>query len=92
MAPNSSLLSPVSDLSMPDLIHILVADDHPVVRDGLVAILNTQPDFKVIGEASTGVEAVSLAQTFQPDVILLDLEMPEMDGVEALRRIREYDS
>ena len=74
---------------MPDSIRILVADDHPVVRDGLVAILGTQPDFSVVGEASSGVEAVKQAEALRPDVILLDLEMPELDGVEALRRIRD---
>jgi DNA-binding NarL/FixJ family response regulator len=69
-------------------IRILVVDDHPVVRDGLVAILETQPDFVVVGQAGTGGEAVRVAAEQQPDVTLLDLEMPEMDGVEALRRIR----
>lgn len=73
---------------MADKVRILVADDHPVVRDGLVAILNTQPDFLVIGEASTGEEVVQEAEAGHPDVVLLDLEMPVLDGVEALRRVR----
>jgi len=73
---------------MTDLIHILVADDHPIVREGLVAILSTQPDFSVVGEAATGSEAVRQVETLRPDVVLLDLEMPETDGVEALRQIR----
>ena len=68
-------------------IRILVADDHPVVRDGLIAILGTQPDFAVAGEAATGAEAVRLAAELRPDVILLDLAMPEMDGVEALGQL-----
>jgi DNA-binding NarL/FixJ family response regulator len=70
------------------MIRILVADDHPVVRDGLVAMLGTQPDFTVVGEAATGREVVAQAQSARPDVVLLDLEMPEMDGVEALRALR----
>jgi len=74
---------------VPNPIRIIVADDHPVVRDGLVAILGTQPDFEVVGEAGNGSEAVEHALTLRPDVILLDLEMPELDGVEVLRRLRE---
>jgi len=73
---------------MTDPIRILVADDHPVVRNGLVAMLGTQADFEVIGEAATGTEVIQQAIRQNPDVILLDLEMPEMDGVEALRRLR----
>ena len=67
----------------------LIVDDHPVVRDGLVAILSTQPDFDVVGEAGNGTEAVERAMTLQPDVMLLDLEMPELDGVEVLRRLAQ---
>jgi DNA-binding NarL/FixJ family response regulator len=74
---------------MTEPIRILVVDDHPVVRDGLIAILSTQPDFAVVGKASSGTEAIAQVQAMQPDVMLLDLEMPEMDGVEALRRLRE---
>jgi DNA-binding NarL/FixJ family response regulator len=70
-------------------IRILVADDHPIVRDGLIAILSTQPDFRIVGEAATGTATVQQAAALQPDVVLLDLEMPEMDGVEAIRRLRE---
>jgi DNA-binding NarL/FixJ family response regulator len=76
---------------MPSPIRILIADDHPVVRDGLAAILSTQPDFEIAGQAAGGAEAVAEAARLRPDVILLDLEMPEMDGVEALRQMRQAD-
>lgn len=69
-------------------IRILVADDHPVVLDGLVAILGTQPDFDVVGTANNGLEVVAQASELRPDVLLLDLEMPEMDGVQALETLR----
>ena len=71
------------------MITIFLADDHPVVRDGLRAILETQPDFEVIGEAGDGAETIQQTKALRPDVLLLDLEMPEMDGVQALRHIRE---
>ncbi len=67
---------------------IIVADDHPVVRDGLTAMLGTQPDFEVVGQAATGIEVVEKVRSLQPDIVLLDLEMPEMDGVEALEQLR----
>ena len=69
------------------VIRILVADDHPAVRDGLVAMLSTQPDFRVVGQASTGSEVITNVEIAQPDMLLLDLEMPELDGVEALRQV-----
>lgn len=69
-------------------IRILVADDHPVVRDGLVAILSTQPDFDVVGEAGDGKETLRRVHELAPDVLLLDLEMPEMDGVSVLQALR----
>ena len=70
------------------MIRVLIADDHPVVRDGLVAVLGTQPDFVVVGEASSGSEMIEQALRLTPDVILLDLEMPGIDGVQALRELR----
>ncbi len=61
------------------------------MRDGLVAVLSTQPDFEIVGEAGSGPEAIQRSRAIQPDVILLDLEMPDMDGVETLQRLREID-
>lgn len=75
-----------------DPIRILIADDHPIVRDGLTAALESEPDLVVVGEAGNGREAVERALILHPDVILLDLEMPEMDGVAALQALRARDS
>lgn len=72
---------------MTDRIRVLIADDHGIVRSGLRALLATEPDIEVVGEASTGYEAVAGAQAVRPDVILMDLVMPEMDGIEAIRQI-----
>ncbi|KAB8140267.1 response regulator transcription factor [Chloroflexia bacterium SDU3-3] len=69
-------------------IRILLADDHPIVRDGLVAVLGTQPDFVVVGEAADGVAMVDMVRQLRPDVVLADLSMPQIDGAEAIRRIR----
>lgn len=68
-------------------VRIVIADDHPVVRTGMHGILVNEPDFEVVGEASTGREAVDMVQALRPDVVLMDLRMPEMDGVEAISRI-----
>ena len=69
------------------MVRILLADDHPIVREGLQALLETQADFEVVAEAANGEELLRLALKLEPDVILLDLEMPVMDGVEATRRL-----
>jgi DNA-binding NarL/FixJ family response regulator len=70
-------------------IRLLVADDHPVVRDGLRAMLATQPDMELVGEAATGTEAVERALALHPDVVLMDLQMPGLDGPAAIAALRE---
>lgn len=69
-------------------IRLVICDDHPVVRTGLRGMLSGEPDFEVAGEAANGREAVSLVGRVEPDVVLMDLRMPEMDGVEATGRIK----
>ena len=71
------------------MIDIVVVDDHPVVREGLTAMLSTQEDMHVVAEASTGGEAVSLSRTHKPDVMVVDLQLPDMDGVEAIEKINK---
>ena len=72
---------------MSQIIRILVADDHVVVRKGIRALLATEPGIDVVGEATDGAEAVRAAAELRPDVILMDIVMPTMDGIEAVRRI-----
>ena len=70
-------------------IRLLIVDDHPIMRDGLRGVFRGDEDFEVVGEAGDGAEAVRLAQAWQPDVILMDLRMPGMGGVEAITQLRE---
>ena len=71
----------------PDPVHVLLADDHPVYRDGLAGLLGATTDLVVVGLAATGREAVELAASLTPDVVVLDLNMPELNGVDAARQI-----
>jgi DNA-binding NarL/FixJ family response regulator len=68
-------------------IRVMIADDHPLFRDGLRAMLESEPDIELVGEASTGLEAVALAVRLLPDVVLMDIKMPDLDGIEGTRRV-----
>jgi len=72
----------------PSKIRILVADDHPVVRDGIVSIIEVEKDMRVVAQAEDGVEAVKLVEKLLPDIVLLDLRMPRLDGLEANAQIQ----
>ena len=73
------------------MIKVLLVDDHAIVRKGIVALLATESDIQVVGEASNGLEAVKLAERLKPDVILMDLVMPGINGIDAIRKITTQD-
>jgi DNA-binding NarL/FixJ family response regulator len=72
---------------MEESIRVLIADDHPLFRDGMQGLLGSLPDMEVVGEASSGEQAIELARALQPDVILMDIKMPGINGIEATREI-----
>ncbi|PEM31039.1 response regulator [Bacillus wiedmannii] len=72
-------------------IKLLLVEDHHIVRRGLVFFLKTREEFEIVGEAENGEEALTFIQTERPDVVLMDLSMPKMDGIEATKRIKQYD-
>ena len=73
-----------------DQITVLVADDHEIVRKGIIALLKQESDIEVLGEASDGQEAVNMAEDLQPDVVVMDISMPGLNGIEATRLIKKY--
>ena len=75
---------------MTEMIRVLIADDHPVVREGLRMLMDTEPNIELVGEASDGIEAVEMSNSLRPDVLLLDLMMPRMSGIEACRGGRRF--
>ena len=74
--------------SAPNLIRVLTADDHPILRKGLAALVNAEPDLKLVAEASNGNEAIEAFRSHQPDVTLMDLQMPGPDGIQTIEAIR----
>ncbi len=77
---------------MPNTIRVLIVDDHEIVREGLRTLLAEETDIQVVGEAADGAEGVSLTLALRPDVVLMDLVMPNVDGIEAMRRLQQTDA
>ena len=77
------------DVDQPDTTRIMIVDDHPLVRQALRDVLEQEPDFEVVGEAGDGRQAIAMAEEHQPDVIIMDISMPVLGGIEATQRIKE---
>src|SRR6185295_65509 len=71
-------------------IKVLIADDHTILRHGLRRILEAEPDIEVVGEAATGSEAVKRAKQFKPDIVIMDISMPDQDGIASMRQILQF--
>lgn len=74
--------------SGPNLIRILTVDDHPALRKGLAALINAEPDLKLVAEASNGIEAIDAFRSHHPDVTLMDIQIPGLDGIQAINLLR----
>jgi DNA-binding NarL/FixJ family response regulator len=91
MRETESLSGRTGSVQDPARIRILLADDHAIVRSGISALLLTQPDLGVVGDVADGLEALDAYQRLKPDIVLLDLQMPKLDGVQTVTRLREVD-
>jgi DNA-binding NarL/FixJ family response regulator len=84
---DSDFITEEAMASAPDMIRILAVDDHPLLRKGIAALFNAEPDMRLVAEASNGVEAVEKFRAHRPDVTLMDLQLPGLNGIEAINRI-----
>ncbi|MDQ3504672.1 MAG: response regulator transcription factor, partial [Actinomycetota bacterium] len=84
--------SVAGEAGQPARVRVVLVDDHPVVRAGILGMLGAEPDIEVVGEASTGREALRVVAAVLPDVVLMDLRMPDLDGVEATRALRQREN
>jgi DNA-binding NarL/FixJ family response regulator len=91
MTENNNQYTGSAAVKSPRPIRIVLADDHTIVRDGVAHLLNAEPDFQVVGSASDGLEAIEMVCRLKPDVVLMDLQMPNLNGVAAIKRIRAED-